>query len=90
MTYALGRGLDLPDAVTVDRIAAAVAADGGKFPTLLYGVIESPAFLTRRGDNGDAKDAPRLAIPPTPPPDKRRPPKRNRNREFPQATEKSP
>jgi hypothetical protein len=79
MTYALGRGLEPYDAVTVDRIAAAVAADGGKFSTLLLGVIESPAFLNRRGDNGDAKDAPRLAIPPIPPPEKRRPPKRQRN-----------
>jgi hypothetical protein len=79
MTYALGRGLEPYDAVTVDRIAAAVAADGGKFSTLLAGVIESPAFLTRRGDNGEAKDAPRLAIPPIPPPEKRRPPKRQRN-----------
>ena len=80
MTYALGRGLEPYDAVTVDRLAAAVAADGGKFSTLLIGVIESPAFLTRRGDNGEAKDAPRLATPPTPPPDKRRPPRRNRDR----------
>ena len=79
MTYALGRGLEPYDAVTVDRVAAAVAADGGKFSTLLLGVIESPAFLNRRGDNGDAKDAPRLAIPPIPPPEKRRPPKRQRN-----------
>jgi Protein of unknown function (DUF1592)/Protein of unknown function (DUF1588)/Protein of unknown function (DUF1585)/Protein of unknown function (DUF1587)/Protein of unknown function (DUF1595)/Cytochrome C oxidase, cbb3-type, subunit III len=90
LTYALGRGLEPYDSVTVDRVAAAVAADGGKFSTLLHKVIESPAFLTRRGDNGDTKDAPRLAIPPTPPPDKRRPPKRNREREFPPAAEKSP
>jgi hypothetical protein len=79
LTYALGRGLEPYDAVTVDRIAAEVAASSGKFSALLQGVIESPAFLTRRGDNGDAKDAPRLAIPPTPPPEKRRPPKRRRN-----------
>ena len=79
MTYALGRGLEPYDAVTVDRIAAAVATDGGKFSTLLLSVIESPAFLNRRGDNGEAKDAPRLAIPPIPPPEKRRPPKRQRN-----------
>jgi hypothetical protein len=79
LTYALGRGLEPFDSVTVDRIASAVAADGGKFSTLLLGVIESPAFLMRRGDTGEAKDAPRLAIPATPPPEKRRPQRRNRN-----------
>ncbi|MGV3774083.1 MAG: DUF1592 domain-containing protein [Verrucomicrobiales bacterium] len=85
LTYALGRGLEPFDSVTVDKIAAAVAADGGKFSTLLYGVIESPAFQTRRGDDGSAKEGPRLAIPATPPPEKRRPPKRNRG-QFPPAT----
>jgi mono/diheme cytochrome c family protein len=94
MTYALGRGLEPYDAVTVDRIAAAVAADGGKFSTLLFGVIESPAFQTRRGDDGQAKDSPRLAIPPTPPPEKRRPPKRrferNNNLEFSVGTNAAP
>jgi len=77
LTYALGRGLEPADSVTVDRVASAVAADGGKFSTLLLGVIESPAFQTRRGDGGTAKDAPRLAIPAIPPPEKRRPVRRN-------------
>lgn len=86
MTYALGRGLEPFDAVTVDRIATGVAGNNGTFSALLLGVIESPAFLTRRGDNGEAKDAPRLAIPPIPPPEKRRPPKRQRNLEPPVAT----
>jgi hypothetical protein len=86
LTYALGRGLEPYDAVTVDRVSTAVAADGGKFSTLLFGVLESPSFQTRRGDDGEAKDAPRLAIPPTPPPEKRRPPKRNRNAPPPAAT----
>ena len=86
LTYALGRGLEPYDAVTVDRIAADVATSGGKFSTLLQGVIESPAFLTRRGDDGEAKNAPRLAIPATPPPEKRRPPKRQRNFERAAAT----
>jgi hypothetical protein len=92
LTYALGRGLEPYDAVTVDRVSAAVAADGGKFSTLLFGVIESPAFQMRRGDDGEAKDAPRYAIPATPPPEKRRPPKRRRDREFerPAATNATP
>jgi mono/diheme cytochrome c family protein len=59
LTYALGRGLEPADAVTVDRVTAAVHADGGKFSTLLLGIIESPAFQTRRGDDaGEAASAP--------------------------------
>jgi hypothetical protein len=76
--------------VTVDRVSAAVATDGGKFSTLLLGVIESPAFQTRRGDDGEAKDAPRYSIPATPPPEKRRPPKRRRDVERPAATNAVP
>jgi hypothetical protein len=90
LIYALGRGLEPYDAVTVDRVAAAVAADGGKFSTLLFGIIESPAFQTRRGDDGESKDAPRYAIPATPPPEKRRPPKRKRDVERPAATNAAP
>jgi hypothetical protein len=90
LTYALGRGLEPYDAVTVDRVAAAVAADGGKFSTLLLGVIESPAFQTRRGDHGGSKGALRLAIPATPPPDKRRPPKRERAARVPEASKAAP
>ena len=44
MTYALGRGLEPYDAVTVDRITDALLADGGQFSTLLAKVVESPAF----------------------------------------------
>lgn len=76
MTYALGRGLDPADAPAVDAIVRSLLADGGKFSTLLSGVIESPAFQMRRGDEGGSKDAPRLAVPAIPPPEKRRPPKR--------------
>jgi hypothetical protein len=90
LTYALGRGLEPYDAVTVDRVSAAVAADGGKFSTMLFGIIESPAFQMRRGDDGEAKDAPRYAIPATPPPEKRRPPKRRRDFERPAATNAVP
>jgi mono/diheme cytochrome c family protein len=76
LTYALGRGLEPYDAVTVDRIADEVAADNGKFSTLLLGVVESPAFQTRRGDDGSVKSAPRNLVPATPPPEKRRPQRR--------------
>lgn len=68
LTYALGRGLDPADAPAVDRIAAEVAAGGGKFSTLLAGITTSPQFTLRRGDAGES---PRLARPPI---DIRRPP----------------
>ncbi len=77
LTYALGRGLEPSDAVTVDAIAENVAAEGGKFSTLLTAIVQSPPFQTRRGDDGSLKIAPRIAIPPTPPPDQR---KARRNR----------
>jgi hypothetical protein len=44
----------------------------------------------RRGDDGEAKDAQRYAIPATPPPEKRRPPKRKRVFERPAATNAAP
>ncbi len=81
MTYALGRGLEPFDAVTVDRIAERVMADGGKFSTLLLAVVESPAFQSRRGDGNTQLEAPESAIPEIPPPEKRRPPPRRRPRE---------
>ncbi len=72
LTYALGRGLDPGDAVTVDRIASKVAADGGKFSTLLAEVVQSAPFQTRRGDDGSLKIAPRVAVPADPPPEQRK------------------
>jgi len=78
LTYALGRGLEPADSVTVDRITERMVADGGKFSTLLMAMIESPAFQTRRGDDGGTKASPRNFIPATPPPEKRRPMRRNR------------
>jgi mono/diheme cytochrome c family protein len=81
MTYALGRGLEPYDAVTIDRITDELLAGGGKFSTLLLAVVESPAFLTRRGDDAaELQLAPQLAIPETPPPDQRRPERRRRRR----------
>lgn len=48
MTYALGRGLEYYDVEAVDRIVAQLDADGGKFSTLLVGVVESSPFQKRR------------------------------------------
>lgn len=78
LTYALGRGLEPADSVTVDGITEKLVAEGGKFSTLLMAMIESPAFQMRRGDDGGAKASPRNFIPATPPPEKRRPMRRNR------------
>ncbi|MEW6305497.1 MAG: DUF1592 domain-containing protein [Verrucomicrobiota bacterium] len=74
LTYAIGRGLEPSDAVTVDRIAANLAASNGRFSTLLSGIVQSPAFQMRRGDDGATKALPHLAKPSkpaTPPPDQR-------------------
>ncbi len=78
LTYALGRGLDPGDAVTVDRIAEQVAQDGGKFSTLLLAVIDSPPFQMRRGDDGLVKTPPRSFVPEAPPPEQRKGRRRNR------------
>jgi len=61
MTYALGRGLEPYDAVTVDAIVDKLMNEGGKFSTLLGALIDSPAFQMRRGDgsyNAIAMSAP--------------------------------
>lgn len=78
LTYALGRGLDPSDAITVDRIAERVARDNGKFSTLLMAVIDSPAFQLRRGDDGLVKMPPRSQIPEAPPPELRKGRRKNR------------
>jgi hypothetical protein len=48
LTYALGRGLDYYDVDAVDRIVDRLEKDGGKFSTLLTGVVESAPFQKRR------------------------------------------
>jgi hypothetical protein len=48
LTYALGRGLDHNDVETVDQIALRLDRSGGRFSSLLMGVIESPPFQKRR------------------------------------------
>jgi mono/diheme cytochrome c family protein len=71
LTYAIGRGLEPADSVTVDDVTAKLMADNGKFSTMLFGVLKSPAFQTRRGDDGQAVEAPRIAMPVAPPPERR-------------------
>jgi hypothetical protein len=68
MTYAIGRGLQPYDAVTIDRIADELARNDGKFSALLLGIVTSPQFQKRRGDDGLPPEQPRIAkpVPPTP------------------------
>lgn len=61
MTYVLGRGVEYYDVPTVDAIAEKLDQDGGRFSTLLFGVLDSAAFQQRRvtpnSSNRDTKPA---------------------------------
>jgi hypothetical protein len=48
LTYATGRGTEYYDTETLDKIVAALAANDGKFSTLMTGVIESAPFQKMR------------------------------------------
>ena len=72
LTYALGRGLEPSDSRLVDGITDQMMAEGGRFSTLLTSVIESPAFLMRRGDDGQLREAAGVAIPEPPALERRR------------------
>jgi hypothetical protein len=50
LTFAIGRGLEYYDTVTVDNITAALEANNGSMRTLIYGIVESAPFQKRRGD----------------------------------------
>lgn len=50
LTYALGRGLERYDRRTVDEISKKVAAGGYQFQTLIYEVVRSLPFQSRRGE----------------------------------------
>ena len=50
MTYALGRGVQPYDNRALDKINQALAADGYHFQTLIYEVVRSLPFQSRRGD----------------------------------------
>jgi hypothetical protein len=82
LTYTLGRGLEPSDRPIVEGIADRLAAEGGKFSTLLMAVIKSPAFQLRRGDDGRSKEPPRAIIPKAPPPEQRKGRRRFRPEEF--------
>jgi hypothetical protein len=47
-TYALGRGLEYYDVGTIDEIVEGLKQSGGKFSTLLDGIIKSAPFQRQR------------------------------------------
>ncbi len=61
LTYALGRGVDYHDVPAVDKIVENMDKDGGKFSTLLMGVINSAGFQAER-TQPDSHPAPPTAF----------------------------
>ncbi|MCX7701701.1 MAG: DUF1592 domain-containing protein [Gemmataceae bacterium] len=49
LTYALGRGVERHDRSEIERISAAVAADGDRFNRIVVEIVKSDAFLRRMG-----------------------------------------
>jgi hypothetical protein len=50
MTYALGRGMQTYDNRSIEQINKTLAADGYRFQTLIYEVVRSLPFQSRRGE----------------------------------------
>jgi hypothetical protein len=50
MTYALGRGMQTYDNRSIEQINKTLAADGYRFQTLVYEVVRSLPFQSRRGE----------------------------------------
>jgi len=50
LTYALGRGVEYYDALTVDSIVALLNRNEGTMVDLINGIVESTPFQKRRGD----------------------------------------
>ena len=53
LAYALGRGLEYYDQPTVRRIVLDAAAEEYRWSSLILGIVESPAFLTRNTQAAD-------------------------------------
>jgi hypothetical protein len=48
LAYAVGRSLLLSDEITIERMQARLAANGGRFAPLIETIVTSPQFLTKR------------------------------------------
>lgn len=72
LTYALGRGLEYYDTVTLDALVAQLEASGGKPSALLQAIVTSAPFQQRRQASSGLSEAtprpasPRLAATPAP------------------------
>jgi len=50
LTFALGRGMEYYDRLSIDEIVRRTEKDRGRFSSLVLGVVKSPAFQMRRGE----------------------------------------
>ena len=53
LTYALGRGLEIPDSCTVDDILAKLEKNDYRFSILIHGIVHSRPFRMRRAAGMD-------------------------------------
>jgi hypothetical protein len=61
MTYALGRGMQNFDNRTIDQINRKLASDGYHFQTMIYDVVRSLPFQSRRGEQATPQPAKEIA-----------------------------
>lgn len=59
LTYALGRGLEYYDTLTIDAIVERMEKEGGRMSALITGVVESAAFQKTRLEPAEVKTAAR-------------------------------
>ena len=52
LTYALGRGLEIPDSCTVEDVVTDLEKNDFRFTRLIRGIVHSRSFLMRRGESG--------------------------------------
>jgi Protein of unknown function (DUF1592)/Protein of unknown function (DUF1588)/Protein of unknown function (DUF1587)/Protein of unknown function (DUF1585)/Protein of unknown function (DUF1595) len=64
MTYALGRGMQSYDNRSIEQIDKTLAADGYRFQTLVYEVVRSLPFQSRRGEMPVTKQNPTTPLKP--------------------------
>jgi len=50
LTYAIGRGIEIYDATTIDQLTGRLIESNGSMRDLIQGIIESAPFQKRRGD----------------------------------------
>lgn len=53
MIYSLGRGIEYTDTPTIESIVDTMMDNEGRFSTMLLGIVQSPQFLLRRGNQSN-------------------------------------